>query len=49
LLKPRAWLRIDEGEYDKYEKRTKKGVMKSQLNELESNTQQLLREAQGTE
>ena len=29
-------MRIDEGEYDKYEKGTKKGVTKSQLNELES-------------
>eukprot|EP00577_Skeletonema_sp_RCC1716_P021519 CAMPEP_0113376742 /NCGR_PEP_ID=MMETSP0013_2-20120614/2789_1 /TAXON_ID=2843 ORGANISM="Skeletonema costatum, Strain 1716" /NCGR_SAMPLE_ID=MMETSP0013_2 /ASSEMBLY_ACC=CAM_ASM_000158 /LENGTH=359 /DNA_ID=CAMNT_0000258839 /DNA_START=177 /DNA_END=1253 /DNA_ORIENTATION=+ /assembly_acc=CAM_ASM_000158 len=35
--KPRAWLRIDEGEYDKYEKGTKKGEMKSHLNELENN------------
>jgi hypothetical protein len=31
--KPRAWLRIGEGEYNKYEKGTKKGVMKSQLSE----------------
>ena len=35
--KPKAWLRIYEGEYNKYEKGTKKGEMKSHLNELENN------------
>jgi hypothetical protein len=35
--KPRAWLRIDEGEHNKYEKGTKKGKMKSHLSEMENN------------
>ena len=35
--KPKAWLRIDEGDYNKYEKGEKKGEMKSHLNELENN------------
>ena len=34
--KQKAWLRIDEGEFNKHEKGTKKGEMKSHLNELEN-------------